>query len=94
MAALIFIRAEFAPIWDNVLRSSMTLPALYTPGEVATHLKVTRKTVYQWLTRGSLEGLRIGQSWRITEEQLIGFLKQRPANQKGRRQPARHPQSG
>ena len=59
----------------------MALPALYTPSEVAHKLKVNRRSVYQWLNRGSLHGLKAGQSWRITEEDLTNFMKERPVTQ-------------
>ena len=53
----------------------MGLPAkLYTPEEVAANLKVSRRTVYQWLTSGKLKGLRAGQTWRISEEALVEFM--------------------
>jgi excisionase family DNA binding protein len=53
----------------------MALPTFYTPSEVAGKLKVSRRSVYQWLTSGQLNGLKAGQSWRITEEGLIAFMK-------------------
>lgn len=53
----------------------VSLPALYTPEEVAARLKVTRRAVYQWLLSGRLKGFRAGQHWRISEEDLLGFLK-------------------
>jgi excisionase family DNA binding protein len=55
----------------------MPLPTLYTPSEVAGKLKVNRRSVYQWLASGQLKGLRAGQGWRITEEDLIVFMRSR-----------------
>jgi excisionase family DNA binding protein len=40
----------------------MVLPTFYTPSEVAGKLKVTRRSVYQWLTSRQLSGLKAGQS--------------------------------
>ncbi len=54
----------------------MSLPALYTPEEAAAKLKVTRRAVYKWLMAGRLNGLRVGQHWRITEDELINFMQQ------------------
>jgi excisionase family DNA binding protein len=54
----------------------MSLPALYTPEEAAAKLKVTRRAVYKWLMSGRLNGLRVGQHWRITEDELINFMQQ------------------
>jgi excisionase family DNA binding protein len=53
----------------------MALPTLYTPAEVADKLKVNRRSVYQWLNSRRLKGLKAGQSWRITEEDLIAFMQ-------------------
>ncbi len=52
----------------------MALPSLYTPEEVARKVKVERQTVYHWLTSGLLRGLRVGSTWRITEEDLLHFM--------------------
>jgi excisionase family DNA binding protein len=44
-------------------------------------LKVSRRSVYQWLHSGKLNGLKAGQYWRIAEDDLIGFMKQqKPAH--------------
>ena len=53
----------------------MNLANLYTPEEVAKRLKVSRRAVYQWLTTGKLVGMKAGQGWRISEEDLIAFMK-------------------
>jgi excisionase family DNA binding protein len=52
----------------------MALPSLYTPEEVAQKVKVERQTVYHWLSTGVLRGLRVGSTWRITEEDLLIFM--------------------
>ena len=49
-------------------------PALLTPEEVATRLRVTRRTVYAWLKIGRLRGLRAGKGWRIRPADLEAFL--------------------
>jgi excisionase family DNA binding protein len=46
----------------------------YTPEEVATELRVTRRTVYEWLRTGRLHGLRAGKAWRIPAESVAAFL--------------------
>ena len=55
----------------------MALPSLYTPEEVARKVKVERQTVYHWLSSGRLRGLRVGSTWRITEEDLLNFMTRR-----------------
>lgn len=57
----------------------MTVPVLYTPEQVAEKLQVTRRAVYAWLTSGKLRGLRAGDTWRITEQDLMAFLESRKA---------------
>jgi excisionase family DNA binding protein len=42
--------------------------------EVARRLRVSRRTVYQWLRLGRLRGLRTGKAWRIRQEDLEAFL--------------------
>jgi len=49
-------------------------------------LKVSRRSVYQWLNSGRLNGLKAGQYWRITEEDVIGFMKQQKRSQKQQQQ--------
>ena len=53
----------------------MALPTLYTPEEVAEKLRVSRRAVYQWLNSRKLNGLKAGQYWRVTEEDLTRFLQ-------------------
>ena len=64
----------------------MALPSLYTPEEVARKVKVERQTVYHWLSAGLLRGLRVGSTWRITEEDLMNFMT-RHSRRKGPGQP-------
>jgi excisionase family DNA binding protein len=47
----------------------------YTPAEVAQELRVTRRTVYEWLTTGRLRGMRAGSRWRIRLEDVERFLQ-------------------
>jgi excisionase family DNA binding protein len=47
----------------------------YTPEEVAEELRVTRRSVYEWLKTGRLRGLRAGNRWRIRTEDLTAFTQ-------------------
>ena len=58
--------------------SILSLPSFYTPEEAATNLRVTRRAMYQWLTSGKLKGFRVGQHWRISEDDLMEFMKRAP----------------
>ena len=43
---------------------------LYTANEVADLLKVSRRTVYSYLSSGILKGVKIGKTIRITKQEL------------------------
>ncbi len=59
---------------------------LYTTGEIAEKLKVTPKTVREWIGRGELEAIDLGQGYRIKQSDLDIFLESRK-----RRRKHRHP---
>ncbi len=46
------------------------LPRFLTPEEVADLLRVSRRTVYNWLRAGQLPAIRIGKVWRIRREDI------------------------
>ena len=47
----------------------------YTPEQIAEILQVKPSLVYSLLKRGQLSGIRFGQNWRISENQLQSFLQ-------------------
>lgn len=48
-----------------------------TVKQVADHLQVTPRTVYDWIRQGKLHAYRAGRQYRITDEQLEAFLTQK-----------------
>lgn len=56
---------------------------LLTPEEVAAEVRVTRRTVYEWLRNGKLPGLRAGRWWRVRREDLEAFLRSGSVGQNG-----------
>lgn len=48
---------------------------LYTPAEVAEILKLTRKSIYNYIESGKLKSVQFGREHRITEEELQRFIK-------------------
>ena len=48
---------------------------LYTPKEVAEKFGVSRSIVNKWLREGQLQGFRVGNMWKVTEEALSEFIK-------------------
>ena len=47
----------------------------YTLQEIADLLKVSRQSVYNWLTHKKLHATKFGKQYRVTEEELQEFLK-------------------
>lgn len=47
---------------------------LYTPEEVADMLRVTRRTVYEWIRSGQLKAVKVGRQWRITEDDISKMM--------------------
>ncbi len=54
-----------------------TLPPLFSIPEVAAWLKVSPKTVRRWIRRGDLTAHKIGRQIRVTEPDLLTFLRLR-----------------
>jgi excisionase family DNA binding protein len=50
---------------------------VYTVPEVAEYLKISRSKMYYLVQRGSVPHIRIGRNLRITESQLIEWLKEK-----------------
>lgn len=50
---------------------------LYTTEEVAKKLKITPKTVREYIQRGELEAIDMGQGYRIYKRDLNAFLESR-----------------
>lgn len=53
----------------------MDLEQVYKIGQVAKALRVTDKTVYRMLSDGRLQGVKLGNRWRIRAVDVEGFLK-------------------
>lgn len=45
-----------------------------TPEEVAERCRVVRRTVYDWLREGRLQGRRAGRKWLISDADVERFL--------------------
>lgn len=50
------------------------IPVVLTPAEAMDILGVGKNTMYRLLNSGKLKGVRVGRSWRITDEALHTFL--------------------
>lgn len=47
---------------------------VYTLEELVDILKVTRRTLYNYIKSGSLKAVKMGKYWRVTQKQLDAFL--------------------
>lgn len=45
----------------------------YTPNEVAEMLKVTRRSVYDWIKENRIGAVKIGSAWRIPESAIVNI---------------------
>lgn len=48
---------------------------IYTLDEVSEMLKVTKRTLYKYLSEGKLPASKVGREWRVTEEQIKEFMQ-------------------
>lgn len=71
----------------------MTDIKVYTLDEVASTLKLTRRTLYNYIKAGTLHAVKMGKYWRVSEESLQAFISngtpvvnanKRPENQRKR----------
>ena len=52
----------------------MQVIKVYTLGEVQDILKVTQRTVYNYIKGGKLKAVKMGKYWRVRHEDLDAFL--------------------
>lgn len=48
---------------------------VYTTEEVMGVLKVSKRTLYNYIKAGQLKAFKVGKEWRITEEALRDFTE-------------------
>jgi excisionase family DNA binding protein len=57
---------------------------IYTLDEVATILKVTRRTVYKYIDSRELKAVKLGKDWRVKYSDLRKFIQALEYPQKGK----------
>jgi excisionase family DNA binding protein len=55
------------------------LEEVFTPKEVAKALKLSEKTVLQYLREGRLPGFRVGKHWRVRHSDLVALIHPSPS---------------
>ena len=48
---------------------------LYTVREVANELKIHHVTITKWIREGRIKAVKVGSSWRISQEELDRLKK-------------------
>ncbi len=51
------------------------LPALLTPGQISTVLRVGKNQAYALINSGEIEGFRVGHCIRVKREALLKFIE-------------------
>ena len=59
---------------DSPLARSSKLGEILTPDEVATYLKIPKKTVYKMLRSGALPAFKAGKHWRVSRGDLGAWI--------------------
>jgi len=53
---------------------------VYKVNDLIDILGVTRVTIIKYIKKGRIKGFKIGNSWRVTEEALLNFIKESEVN--------------
>lgn len=53
-----------------------TLPSFSTPKELASMLKISILTVYDYIRRGNLRAIKLGRTYRVSGDSLTDFLSE------------------
>lgn len=56
---------------------------VYTLEELVDLLKVTKRTLYNYIKSGRLKAVKMGKYWRVTQKQLDAFLSEGEATSAG-----------
>lgn len=50
--------------------------------ELADYLRLRKQTIYNWLHKGKISGIKVGGVWRFRKHDIEDWLKQRKRAQK------------
>ena len=57
---------------EDAMREST--PEIYTINELMEILKVTRRTLQEYIKKGKIKAFKMGNEWRVTRESLLDFI--------------------
>jgi len=55
----------------------------YTPKELADRFKVTTQAIQKWIREGKLDGIKLGNVWRVSESALQEFINKSTGSREG-----------
>lgn len=58
----------------------MNEPEIMTLEEVAEYLRVSERTVYDWIQKGEIPGGKIGTSWRFKRSDIVEWVNRKMGN--------------
>jgi excisionase family DNA binding protein len=62
---------------EATMSTSAQTDELLTIAEVATYLKLSRRTAWRWCKSGHLPAIKVGHQWRIAKSDLDNFIRYR-----------------
>lgn len=57
---------------------------LLTPAEIAKRYDVSRSAVNSWLNKGDLKGFRVGNLWKVKEDDVFFFIQSSSSGERRR----------
>ena len=52
------------------------IQTLLTVDELADYLGLKKQTIYNWLNKGKISGIKIGKVWRFDKDEIDAWLKE------------------
>lgn len=52
------------------------IQTLLTVDELADYLGLKKQTIYNWLNKGKISGIKIGKVWRFDKSEIDAWLKE------------------
>ena len=62
---------------------SDVLDTVFTIGDLAKYLKISKSTLYKLAQEGSLPGVKVGRHWRFHKDAVDAWLKGKPRHGAG-----------
>lgn len=73
-APIIETKTEKTVDKSEIKEPKETTGKLHSAQDVADYLGVTRRTLYNYIHDGKITGLKVGRTWKFTDQQIQDFL--------------------